>query len=160
MTVDNQLKVGDLAPDFTLPASNGQALTLSSLRGKNVILYFYSKDNTTGCTNEALDFKEHYQSIHETDTVIIGISKDKISTHEKFIQKNEIPFLLLSDEETKIAQSYRVWQEKNMYGKKTMGVVRTTFVIDKMGNIAEVFNKVKVNGHVEQVLNFVQGLTY
>jgi thioredoxin-dependent peroxiredoxin len=158
MTLDNQLKVGDFAPDFNLPGSNGQALTLSSLRGKNVVLYFYSKDNTTGCTSEALDFKEHYQSIQATDTVIIGISKDKISTHEKFIQKYEIPFLLLSDEETKIAQTYGVWQEKNMYGKKTMGVVRTTFVIDKEGRIAGIFNKVKVKGHVEQVVKFVQEL--
>jgi thioredoxin-dependent peroxiredoxin len=120
MTLDNQLKVGDFAPDFNLPGSNGQALTLSNLRGKNVV--------------------------------------NKISTHEKFIQKYEIPFLLLSDEENQIAQTYGVWQEKNMYGKKTMGVVRTTFVIDKEGRIAEIFNKVKVKGHVEQVVKFVQEL--
>jgi len=146
------ITAGQAAPDFALPASNGETLKLSDLRGKNVVLYFYPKDNTPGCTTQACGFRDLHNEFEGADTVILGVSPDPLKSHEKFINKFELPFLLLADEEHAVCEQYGVWKEKNMYGKKYWGVERTTFLIDRDGNIAKVYPKVKVNGHMEQVL--------
>lgn len=146
------ITAGQAAPDFALPASNGETLKLSDLRGKNVVLYFYPKDNTPGCTTQACGFRDLHNDFAGADTVILGVSPDPLKSHEKFINKFELPFLLLADEEHAVCEQYGVWKEKNMYGKKYWGVERTTFLIDRDGNIAKVYPKVKVNGHMEQVL--------
>ncbi|AHF06237.1 thioredoxin-dependent thiol peroxidase [Desulfitobacterium metallireducens] len=146
------IAVGEVAPDFTAQGSQGEQITLSTLRGKKVILYFYPKDMTSGCTTEACDFRDHHAEFLIADTVIIGISKDSMGSHHKFIEKYQLPFVLVSDPELAIIQAYGVWKEKNMYGKKTMGIERTTIVIDEQGFIRKIYSKVKVKGHVEQVL--------
>ncbi|MCX7572174.1 thioredoxin-dependent thiol peroxidase [Tumebacillus sp. DT12] len=146
------ITAGQAAPDFALPASNGETLKLSDLRGKKVVLYFYPKDNTPGCTTQACGFRDLHNDFAEADTVILGVSPDPLKSHEKFINKFELPFLLLADEEHAVCEQYGVWKEKNMYGKKYWGVERTTFLIDRDGNIAKVYPKVKVNGHMDQVL--------
>lgn len=146
------ITAGQAAPDFALPASNGETLKLSDLRGKKVVLYFYPKDNTPGCTTQACGFRDLHNDFAEADTVILGVSPDPLKSHEKFINKFELPFLLLTDEEHAVCEQYGVWKEKNMYGKKYWGVERTTFLIDRDGNIAKVYPKVKVNGHMDQVL--------
>lgn len=146
------ITAGQAAPDFALPASNGETLNLSDLRGKKVVLYFYPKDNTPGCTTQACGFRDLHNDFTEADTVILGVSPDPLKSHEKFINKFELPFLLLTDEEHAVCEQYGVWKEKNMYGKKYWGVERTTFLIDRDGNIAKVYPKVKVNGHMDQVL--------
>jgi peroxiredoxin Q/BCP len=151
------LKEGSPAPDFSLPASNGETVTLSDYRGKkNVILYFYPKDNTPGCTQESCDFRDRHQDFADLDTVILGISMDNLDSHEKFINKYQLPFLLLSDPEAKVCSQYGVYQEKNLFGKKKWGIVRSTFVIDKEGNLAQSWRKVKVNGHVDEALTWVR----
>ncbi|MHB1654082.1 MAG: thioredoxin-dependent thiol peroxidase [Desulfitobacteriaceae bacterium] len=152
------LNPGDVAPDFQAEGSNGQTIMISELRGKKVVLYFYPKDMTQGCTIEACDFRDHYAGFAEAGTVVIGISKDLMGSHHKFIEKFGLPFILVSDPELKIIQAYGVWKEKNMYGKKTMGVERSTFLIDENGLIQKIYPKVKVNGHVEQILKDVQAL--
>jgi len=139
------LTAGMEAPDFTLPDSEGKMHTLSSYRGKNVVIYFYPKDMTPGCTQESCDFRDAFDLFAEKNTVIIGISVDSETSHSKFAEKYSLPFILLSDKEKKIVDSYGVWIEKRMYGKKYMGTERTTFLIDEKGIIKEVFNKVKVN---------------
>lgn len=151
------LKEGSSAPDFSLPASNGETVTLSDYRGKkNVILYFYPKDNTPGCTQESCDFRDRHQDFADLDTVILGISMDNLDSHEKFINKYQLPFLLLSDPDAKVCSQYGVYQEKNLFGKKKWGIVRSTFVIDKEGNLAQSWRKVKVNGHVDEALTWVR----
>ena len=152
------LTAGQAAPDFTLPASNGENVTLSELRGKKVVLYFYPKDNTPGCTTQACGFRDLHNQFEGADTVILGVSPDPIKSHEKFINKFELPFLLLADEEHAVCEQYGVWKEKNMYGKKYWGVERTTFLIDCDGNLAKVYPKVKVNGHMDQVLEDAKAL--
>ncbi len=149
------LTAGMEAPDFTLPDSEGKMHTLSSYRGKNVVIYFYPKDMTPGCTQESCDFRDAFDLFAEKNTVIIGISVDSETSHSKFAEKYSLPFILLSDKEKKIVDSYGVWIEKSMYGKKYMGTERTTFLIDEKGIIKEVFNKVKVNGHVKEVLSLI-----
>lgn len=149
------LTAGMEAPDFTLPDSEGKMHTLSSYRGKNVVIYFYPKDMTPGCTQESCDFRDAFDLFAEKNTVIIGISVDSETSHSKFAEKYSLPFILLSDKEKKIVDSYGVWIEKRMYGKKYMGTERTTFLIDEKGIIKEVFNKVKVNGHVKEVLSLI-----
>lgn len=146
------LKIGDLAPDFEAKSSIGKTITLSEFRGKKVILYFYPKDMTSGCTAEACDFRLYHPNFEEAETVIIGVSKDSLSSHNKFIEKYELPFVLVSDPDLEVIKAYGVWKEKTMYGKKSMGVERTTFVIDKEGTIRKIYPKVKVKGHVAQVL--------
>ena len=148
-----ELKVGIRAPDFTLQDSQGKDVALSNFREKNVILYFYPKDNTKGCTLEAINFRDNYEEIKETDTVILGVSKDSMKSHISFINKYNLPFVLLSDEEGKVCELYGVWKMKKMHGREYMGIERTTFLIDKEGNIMKIFPKVKVEGHVEEIMD-------
>lgn len=153
-----ELEVGMIAPDFELPASNGNRVKLSDYRGKNVVLYFYPKDMTPGCTTEACNFRDQYEEFSSLNTVIIGVSPDPISKHEKFIEKHNLPFILLSDEEHKVAESYGVWKLKKNFGKEYMGIERSTFLIDKEGKIAQIWRKVKVKGHVEETIEAVKKL--
>ncbi len=148
-----ELKEGMRAPDFTLQDSQGNHVTLSNFKGKNVILYFYPKDNTKGCTLEALNFRDNYEEIKEIDTVILGVSKDSMKSHVSFINKYNLPFVLLSDEEGKVCELYGVWKTKKMYGREYMGIERTTFLIDKKGNIRKLFPKVKVEGHIDEIMD-------
>ncbi|GAC91606.1 peroxiredoxin [Anoxybacillus flavithermus NBRC 109594] len=141
------------APDFTLPASNGENVTLSQFRGKYTVLYFYPKDMTPGCTTEACEFRDQYEVFTELGAVVIGISPDSIERHKKFIEKHRLPFLLLADEKQDVAKSYDVWKLKKNFGKEYMGIERSTFLIDPDGQIIKEWRKVKVNGHVEEVLN-------
>lgn len=141
------------ASDFTLPASNGENVTLSQFHGKYVVLYFYPKDMTPGCTTEACEFRDHHEVFEELGAVVIGISPDSIVRHKKFIQKHRLPFLLLADEKQDVAKAYDVWKLKKNFGKEYMGIERSTFLIDPNGQIVKEWRKVKVNGHVEEVLN-------
>lgn len=150
------INIGDKAPDFTLAKNGGADLTLSSLKGKKVVLYFYPKDDTPGCTKEACAFRDSHQVFSNKNTIIIGISKDPVSKHEKFIQKYDLPFSLVSDEEGKVCESYGVWVEKNMYGRKYMGIDRATFLIDADGVVQEIWRKVKVTGHIEKVIEKIK----
>lgn len=145
------LEVGDMAPDFTLPASNGQDVRLSDFRGQPVVLYFYPKDDTPGCTTEAKDFRDLHPDFTKLGAVVLGVSPDPLSSHEKFITKHDLPFTLLSDTEHEVAEQYGVWQLKKNYGREYMGIVRSTFLIDKEGRIAEIWRNVKVKGHAEAV---------
>ena len=146
------LEVGTQAPDFTLPDQNGNRHSLSDYRGKKVILYFYPKDNTPGCTKQACGFAERYPQFIEKGAVVLGISKDSVASHKKFEEKYGLPFTLLSDPELVAIQAYDVWQEKKNYGKTYMGVVRTTYLIDEEGKIAKAFDKVKAADNPEQML--------
>jgi peroxiredoxin Q/BCP len=147
------LKVGDRAPDFSLPSGKGEKLSLKDLKGKIVVLYFYPKDNTPGCTREACSFRDNWSALKKKGAVVIGVSGDSIASHKKFTGKYELPFTLASDEKHEVLKKYGVWKEKSMYGKKFMGIQRTTFLIDKEGTITHVFPKVKVEGHVDEVLS-------
>ena len=146
------LEVGTKAPDFTLPDQNGDLHSLSEYRGKRVILYFYPKDNTPGCTKQACGFAERYPQFIEKGAVVLGISKDSVASHKKFEEKYGLPFTLLADPELVAIQAYDVWQEKKNYGKTYMGVVRTTYLIDEEGKIAKAFDKVKAADNPEQML--------
>lgn len=152
------IETGSVAPDFVLPANNSKIVTLSQFRGKNIVLYFYPKDMTPGCTTEACDFRNEHEQFDEMDTVILGVSPDPVDRHVKFVDKYGLPFLLLADTEHTAAEAYGVWQLKKNFGKEYMGIERTTFVIDKDGNIAKIWRKVKVKGHVEEALNFIREL--
>jgi thioredoxin-dependent peroxiredoxin len=147
-----KLKVGDKAPVFTLPVAGGKQFSLKDVRGKKVILYFYPKDDTSGCTQEACDFRDNLSVLKKKGAVVIGASADSIASHEKFASKYDLPFSLVSDEEKALVKMYGVWKEKSMYGRKYMGIERTTFVIDEEGRISHIFPKVKVNGHVDELL--------
>ncbi len=147
------LEAGTKAPDFELPDNNGDIHTLSEFRGKKVILYFYSRDNTSGCTKQACGFGELYPQFVEKNAIVIGVSKDSVSSHLKFAEKYNLPFILLSDTDLKAIKAYDVWQEKKMYGKVSMGVVRTTYLIDEEGNIEKVFKKVKAADNPQQMLD-------
>ncbi len=140
-----------VAPDFTLPADDGRDVTLSSLRGKWVVLYFYPKDDTSGCTTQACGFRDAFPRFGDLDAVILGVSPDGVESHEKFKAKYDLPFTLLADTEHAVAELYGVWKEKSMYGRKYMGIERTTFLIDPDGRIARIFAKVKPAGHAEAV---------
>lgn len=144
---------GEYAPDFTLKADNGDKVSLSNYRGKKVILYFYPKDSTSGCTAEALRFKEATLDIEKQNAVILGVSKDSIESHLKFKEKNSLPFTLLSDPTIEVQKQYDVWKQKNLYGKKFMGTVRTTFLIDEKGVVKKVYRKVKPKEHAQNVLS-------
>ncbi len=146
------LEVGKKAPDFTLPDQDGKKVSLKDFKGKKIILYFYPKDNTSGCTKEACSFRDDFPKFKKTDAVILGVSPDSVSSHKKFAEKFNLPFTLLSDEEKKVLELYNVWKEKSMYGKKYMGVERTTYIIDETGKIKKIFNKVKVDGHNLEVM--------
>ena len=147
------VNIGDTAPDFTLAASGGKSITLSSFHGKKVVLYFYPKDDTPGCTKQACAFRDAYQKFSDKNTVIIGVSKDSVLKHEKFVQKYDLPFALVSDEDGKICEAYGSWVEKNMYGRVYMGIDRSTFLIDTNGVIQKVWRKVKVPGHIDKILD-------
>ncbi|MFQ9514431.1 MAG: thioredoxin-dependent thiol peroxidase [Eubacterium sp.] len=149
------LEVGTKAPSFELPDQNGQVHTLEEFKGKKVILYFYPKDNTPGCTKQACGFGEMYPQFMEKDAVVIGVSKDSVASHKKFEEKYSLPFILLSDTELEVIQAYDVWKEKNMYGKKVMGVVRTTYLIDENGVIEKAFEKVKAAENPKQMLELL-----
>ena len=151
-----ELKVGNKAPDFTLFDGDGNKVKLSDFKGKKVVLYFYPKDNTSGCTKEACEFRDSYATFGKADTVILGVSPDSQKSHQNFSAKYELPFTLLSDPDKKVAMKYGVWQEKKNYGKTYMGIVRSTFLIDENGKLVEEFRKVKVAGHVDVVLNLVK----
>ena len=142
---------GDQLPKFSLEADDGTTVTRDSLGGKNVVLYFYPKDDTTGCTKEACDFRDAFPRFGKTDAVVIGVSPDSLESHRKFKAKYNLPFRLLSDEGHKLADTFGVWKEKSMYGRKFMGIERTTVIIDKKGRVAKIFPKVKVPGHAQEV---------
>ncbi|MCR5731585.1 MAG: thioredoxin-dependent thiol peroxidase [Sphaerochaetaceae bacterium] len=149
------LEIGSLAPDFTLLDQNGKEHTLSSYRGKKVILYFYPKDNTSGCTAQACGFRDRMPQITEKGAVILGVSKDSVKSHKKFEDNYSLPFTLLADTELEVIKAYDVWKEKNMYGKKTFGVVRTTYLIDEEGKIINALGKVKAKDNPEQMLELL-----
>jgi len=146
------LEIGTKAPDFTLPDQNGNMHSLSEYRGKKVILYFYPKDNTPGCTKQACGFAERFPQFTEKGAVVLGISKDSVASHKKFEEKYGLPFTLLADPELAAIQAYDVWQEKKNYGKTYMGVVRSTYLIDENGKIVKAFDKVKAADNPEQML--------
>jgi thioredoxin-dependent peroxiredoxin len=150
------LSVGDKAPDFNLPADGGRTIRLSELKGKKVVLYFYPKDDTPGCTIEAKDFRDFAKDFEAAGAVVIGVSKDSVGSHEKFKEKYCLPFPLVSDESGATCEAYGVWAEKSMYGKTYMGIERTTFLIDTGGTVRNVWRKVKVDGHVKEVLAAVK----
>jgi peroxiredoxin Q/BCP len=152
------LDVGTQAPDFTLPTDGNGSVTLSALKGKPVVLYFYPKDDTSGCTAEACQFRDMQPDFSGAEAVIIGLSKDSVASHDKFKKKYELPFTLAADTEGAACEAYGVWVEKSMYGKKYMGIERATFLIDRDGKIAKIWRKVKVPGHGADVLKALAAL--
>ena len=149
------LEIGTKAPDFTLPDQNGVSRSLSDYAGQKIILYFYPKDMTSGCTKQACAFGDLYPQFREKGAVVLGISKDSVESHKKFEEKYGLPFILLSDTQKAVIKAYDVWKEKNMYGKKTMGIVRTTYLIDENGIIAKAFEKVKAADNPAQMLEII-----
>ncbi|KGE71547.1 thioredoxin-dependent thiol peroxidase [Spirochaeta lutea] len=147
-----RLEEGQSAPDFTLADQDGQLVTLEQLRGKHVLVYFYPKDDTPGCTKEACSLRDTWQDFVNTDTVILGISKDDAASHRRFIEKYQLPFTLLSDPQGEVMTRYGAWGEKNMYGKKTMGVIRSSFLIDPQGRIKKIWRRVNTETHGSDVL--------
>ncbi|MCH9852760.1 MAG: thioredoxin-dependent thiol peroxidase [Alphaproteobacteria bacterium] len=156
-----QLEIGNKAPDFSLPADNinggGKTYTLNNFKGKNLVLYFYPKDDTSGCTKQAIAFTENLEEFEVLNCAVFGVSKDAIKAHDKFIDKHQLKIPLLSDPDTVTCQAYGVWVEKSMYGRKYMGVERSTFLIDASGNISNIWRKVKVPNHEQEVLNALKG---
>lgn len=150
------LKAGDKAPEINLPDKDGTMVRLSDFKGKKVVVYFYPRDNTSGCTRQAVAFKEVYDRFKDHGIVLIGISKDSVASHQKFAAKNELPFLLLADTEHSAIQDYDVWQEKRMYGKTSMGVVRTTYVIDESGIIERVYEKAKPDRNAGEIMEYLK----
>lgn len=149
---EHVMNIGEYAPDFTLQDKDGKTVSLSDFKGRKVVLYFYPKDNTPGCTRQAIGFAENYNEFKKRDITVIGISKDSVESHVKFAEKNNLPFILLSDPELMAIQDYGVWQEKKLYGKVSMGVVRTTFIINEEGIIQDIMRKVKPDTNAEDVL--------
>jgi thioredoxin-dependent peroxiredoxin len=148
--------IGRTAPDFTLPSTTGENISLKQFKGKKtVILYFYPKDETPGCTREACDFRDHTAEFEQHNAVILGVSTDGMESHHHFREKQKLPFPLLSDEDASVSKMYGVYKQKNLYGKKYMGIERTTFVIDRTGRVAQIYPKVKVDGHIQDLLEFV-----
>lgn len=152
----DDVTVGTKAPDFSLPDQTEKLVSLKSLKGKQVVLYFYPKDDTPGCTKESCDLRDSYTKITKTGAVILGVSLDGAESHRKFIEKYSLPFSLLSDEETAVSKAYGVYKLKNMYGKKYWGIERSTFIIDQAGLIKAIFRKVKVDGHAEEILTVLK----
>ena len=151
------LETGMKAPDFSLLDKDGNTVKLSDFQGKKVVLYFYPKDNTPGCTRQACAFAASYEQFKAQDIVVIGISKDSVASHQKFAQKYDLPFILLSDPELQAIQAYDVWQEKKLYGKVSMGVVRTTYIINEQGIIEKVMPKVKPDTNAAEILDYLAG---
>ncbi|WP_050602143.1 peroxiredoxin [Ruegeria sp. 6PALISEP08] len=150
--------ISDMAPDFTLPRDGAGEVTLSAQRGGTVVLFFYPRDDTPGCTKESIGFSEQLQAFADAGAQVFGISRDSIAKHDKFVAKHGLTTPLLSDENSTVCEDYGVWVEKNMYGRKSMGIERSTFVIDAEGRIAKIWRKVKVPGHVDEVLEAVKAL--
>lgn len=146
------LNVGDKAPDFKLPSGTGESVSLKDYKGKKVVLYFYPKDDTPGCTKEACSFRDNISILQRKGAVVIGVSPDSVESHKKFAEKFHLPFTLVSDEAKDVIKKYGVWKQKSMYGRTYMGIERTTFVIDEKGIISRIFPKVKVDGHTEEIL--------
>lgn len=144
---------GSSAPEFAVESSSGKKVSLKDLQGKWVILYFYPKDDTPGCTREACSFRDNFRRIDALDAIVLGVSPDDLKAHDKFIAKHELPFTLLADTDRQLARTYGVWKEKNMYGKKVMGIERTTFLIDPDGHIHRIWPKVKVDNHVDDIID-------
>src|ERR1700747_3541310 len=151
------LKVGQKAPDFTAMNDKGEKVKLSDLKGKKVVLYFYPKDDTPGCTKEACAFRDGIAEIKKRGAAVIGVSVDSVESHKKFINKFDLNFPLLADTDKKMVEAYKTWKEKSMYGKKYMGIERTTFIIDEQGKIAHIFPKVKVQEHYDEVIDALEG---
>jgi thioredoxin-dependent peroxiredoxin len=149
------LKPGDKAPLFTLPSDGGGEVALARLRGRSVVLYFYPKDDTSGCTTESCELRDSWQAVQAAGATILGVSPDGVASHDKFKAKFRLPFPLLADEDHAVAEAYGAWGDKSMYGRKYKGILRTTYLIDSGGRIAEVFQKVKPKGHARQVLDAV-----
>ena len=154
----SKVATGKKVPDFKLPATGDKTIKLSELKGKNVVLYFYPKDSTPGCTLEGQDFRDNIRKFRSRNTVVLGVSRDSIKSHENFKAKQKFPFDLLSDEDEKLCKLFDVIKEKNMYGKKVMGIERSTFLIDATGKLREEWRKVKVKGHIDEVLEAVKSL--
>ena len=152
------VELGDKAPDFTLPTDGAASVTLSKLNGEKVVLYFYPKDDTSGCTAEACGFRDSFPDYGGAGAVVIGISKDSVASHDKFKKKHELPFILASDMGGEVCEKYGVWVEKSMYGRKYMGIERATFLIDKEGVVRQIWHKVKVPGHVDEVLEAAKAI--
>ena len=148
-----RLKIGDKAPDFSLIGDDGKEHSLKDFKGKKIVLFFYPKDNTSGCTKEACSFRDNTPLIKKKGAVVLGVSGDSVESHKKFISKYDLNFVLLSNEDKSALDAYGVWKEKSMYGRTFMGIERTTFIIDENGKISHIFPKVKVDGHTEEVLN-------
>lgn len=151
------LEIGTKAPNFTLPDKDGNPVSLSDFLGQKVVLYFYPRDNTPGCTRQACAFASAYEGFKEKNVVVIGISKDSVASHQKFAAKYDLPFILLSDPELQSIQAYDVWKEKKFYGKVSMGVVRSTYVINEQGMIEKVMPKVKPDTNAAEILNYLHG---
>ncbi|MEM8985654.1 MAG: thioredoxin-dependent thiol peroxidase [Pseudomonadota bacterium] len=152
-----QLSIGDTAPAFKMPTDGGGEISLKDLKGQKVVLYFYPKDDTPGCTKEAIGFTERAKDFDKSGAVIVGVSKDSVAKHDKFKTKHDLNVVLASDEDSDVCERYGVWGEKKMYGKTYMGIERATFLIDEKGKIAEIWRKVKVPGHVDAVYDAVTG---
>ena len=155
---NNKIAIGKIAPSFSLPCDDGVKIDLSELRGKNVVLYFYPKDDTPGCTIEAQDFTSNLEKFKKLDALVLGVSRDSIDSHCNFIKKYDINFNLISDETSELCEKYGVLKEKSMFGKKYQGIDRSSFIIDKKGNVAGIWRDVKVNGHIEELLSFLTKL--
>ncbi|QOR67107.1 thioredoxin-dependent thiol peroxidase [Cytobacillus suaedae] len=152
------VEVGKVAPDFELVSTNGEMVKLSDYKGKYVVLYFYPKDMTPGCTTQACDFRDHHKSFSDVNAVILGVSPDSAEKHQKFTEKYDLPFQLLVDDEHKVAELYDVWKLKKNFGKEYMGIERSTFLINPEGQIVKEWRKVKVKGHVEEALEEIKGI--
>ena len=150
------LEIGTRAPQFTLKDQNGNEVSLRDFLGKKVVLYFYPKDNTPGCTRQACAFASAYQGFRELDVTVIGISRDSVASHDKFAKKFDLPFILLSDPTLEVIQAYGVWQEKKLYGKVSMGVVRSTFIIDEQGIVEKVMPRVKPDTNAQEILDYLK----
>ena len=152
------IREGEQAPNFSLEADNGTVVTRDSLAGKNIVLFFYPRDNTTGCTQEACDFRDAFPRFGKIDAVVIGVSPDSLESHRKFKKKFDLPYLLLSDENHQLADNFGIWKEKSMYGRKYMGFERTTVIVDRKGRVVRIFPKVKIPGHIQEVEKTVREL--
>lgn len=150
------IEMGKQAPNFSLEASNGETVSLADFKGKNVVLYFYPKDMTPGCTTEACDFRDQAEQFQEVNAVILGVSPDPVASHQKFIEKYGLPFLLLADTDHQVAEAYGVWKLKKNFGKEYMGIERSTFIIDRDGKLVKEWRKVQVKGHVDTALEYIR----
>jgi peroxiredoxin Q/BCP len=150
--------IGKMAPSIKLPGSNGQEVSLKDYRGKKIVVFFYPQDETPTCTVEACEFRDSFSAFEEIDTVVIGISPDSVASHEKFIHNQELPYLLLADEKLKACKTYDVWKQKKLYGREYMGVVRSTFLIDRKGKLAAEWRNIRVKGHIDKVLEAARKL--